>query len=189
MIILLNTNKNLKAWGLVEILISMTIYAVAIISITSLNARNYLIIRDNELTDRANKLMVAATEYFKSPADEVQVILASDLTSLNQTKTYILNNDSNTIDLTDDINAMEWETTTITNFPCNNPSDVSNVTFIIDNSGYTSSDNFLTCIRVEVTRKANGYKINSIMNYKKGEDLTYNNLIAYRPFTYEVTED
>jgi hypothetical protein len=59
--------KQFKALGLIEILISMAIFAFAIIIITSLNAKNFKQIKSNEITDVANKLMLSTLEFMKSP--------------------------------------------------------------------------------------------------------------------------
>lgn len=172
---------QIKAWGLVEILISMTIYAVAIVGITSLNARNYFMIRENELADRANKVMLSSMEYFKSPALEVQDMLITQFPSTNVTKSFYLNSDSNQIDLNSgSINKMVWAVSA--NNPVCNSSAVRRVYFILNDY---SSDNFLLCLRVEITRKPNGFMINSIIEYEKNGKLISNNLIGYRPFTYE----
>ena len=48
-------------------LIAMAIFAIAVISITSLNARSYMQIKTNELNDFANIFMVSSMEFMKTP--------------------------------------------------------------------------------------------------------------------------
>lgn len=183
----LKQNKK-EAWGLVEILIAMAIYAGAIIAITSLNSKNYYIIRENELADRANKLMLVASEYFKSPAQEVQEIYlnTTNLPSEDSTNSFILKGASRVINTKEaGVVANQWET--ISNqyglpLHCTIDSPTA-VTFRRDDG---SIDPFFICLRVDVKKGKNGYQITSKISYKRksSSELTHNDLISYRPFTY-----
>lgn len=62
-----HTKRKIKAAGLIEMLIAMAIFAIAVISITSLNAKNYMQIKTNELNDFANIFMVSSMEFMKTP--------------------------------------------------------------------------------------------------------------------------
>ena len=187
----IRSDHNKKpAWGLVEILVAMTIYGVAIIAITSLNARNYNVIRNNELTDRANKVMISATEFFKSPSEDVnrKYLTQQNFPSSGITRSFVL--DTNSRDIRFDTNnpiKMNWispNTNTIPN-DCTE-SNPSRISFFLKQSN--TPDNFLVCVRVNITRMSKGYKIDTQMVYKKGADWITNNLIGYRPFTYETNE-
>ena len=59
--------NKIKAFGLVEILVSLVIYGIAIIGVTALTISSYRTVKDNEIGDLANSLMVRGIEYFKSP--------------------------------------------------------------------------------------------------------------------------
>lgn len=179
------SNKKMGGWGLVEILISMTIYAIAIITITSLNLKNYYIIRQNELSDRANKVMIGAIEYFKSPAKEVQDSLASALSTKGSTAYFVLNSGSKVIDVSNPT-AIGWEVTTNTASATScSTSSVANFKFKLNST--TVADNFLGCIYVRVTRESIGYSIQAVLTFQKDSTskLINSDLIGFRPFTYE----
>lgn len=65
-------NNNFSAAGLIEILIAMVIFAIAIVAITSLNAKNFRQIKANEISDLANKLMISSLEYLKAPTTNTE---------------------------------------------------------------------------------------------------------------------
>ena len=64
---ILKKSYNLSGAGLIEILIAMVIFAIAIVAITSLNAKNFRQIKANEISDLSNKLMISSLEYLKAP--------------------------------------------------------------------------------------------------------------------------
>jgi len=59
--------QKVRAFGLVEILVSLVIYGLAIIGVTALTISSYRTVKDNEIGDLANSLMVRGIEYLKSP--------------------------------------------------------------------------------------------------------------------------
>lgn len=183
-----SNNKKIRGWGLVEILISMTIYAVAIITITSLNLKNYYIIRQNELADRANKLMIGAIEYFKSPAQEVQDLLAANLTSNGQAAEYVLTNTSRTVDIESSATPVDWQfqASGSTSIACKSGAS-SQVSFKYSVKSTKVTDNFLSCIYVLVVKGTTGYTITANLSYQKSSsasELVSSSLIGFRPFTY-----
>lgn len=181
------SNKNFSAWGLVEILISMAIYAVAIVSITSLNAKNYYKIRENELADRSNKLLISAVEYFKSPAQDVQIRYLNPIPVAGHFS-YVLDSTSREIKLItagNEVEAFVWEPKSDVGYRAKlascDTNSATRVTYMLTD---TQADPFLTCLRVDIDRKENGYKISAWMRYLRGGEWVDTNIIGYRPFTY-----
>ena len=172
---------KLKAWGLVEILIAMTIFAVAIISITSLNARNYTIIKNNELADQANKVMISAVEYFKAPAANVQTFLTTNVTG-TEAKSFWLDVNSNVIDASRNDLQFQWiSSTTPEDFANCTNSSAYKVTFKAADGTISA---FLVCLKVDIKKQNNGFQIVSYITYFLSSVPTTNSIVGYRPFTY-----
>ena len=64
-------NFKLKAFGLVESLVAMAVFGTAILMITSLSAKSLKTVKENEIADFMNSIMVRSMEYVKS--DQVTV--------------------------------------------------------------------------------------------------------------------
>jgi hypothetical protein len=72
------TKKNEKAFGLVEVLIGLAIFGTAIIAATSLTVKSLRIVKDNELADTANGIMIKTLELAKYPETDTKFPGLSD---------------------------------------------------------------------------------------------------------------
>lgn len=66
---MLPTIKKKTAASLVEVLVVLAIIAVSMVFVAEMNVRALLIIRDNEIADTANGLLIKVLELAKSPTD------------------------------------------------------------------------------------------------------------------------
>lgn len=86
-------SKKIKAFGLVESLLALAIFGTAIISATAVTIKALKTVRDNEMADFANSIMIRSLEYTKSSsvtnADFIHTTspamyrLTGDVTDLN----------------------------------------------------------------------------------------------------------
>lgn len=191
-------NKNFKASGLIEMMIAMSIFAVAIVAITSLNARNYRQIKANEITDFSNKLMVSSLEYLKSPttsSDEgVQDIIEN---ALNQSNTGYA-----CFKLIEKVNSIDYSLSSVLQSDCN-------INIRIDKNGCTANSVYKVSINSTINPNLAGLNICNQIIVKKDilnkgyflisrvvyqspiiqEDNSYfllNEIFGFRPFTYEI---
>ena len=177
---------KLKAWSLIEILIAMTIFAVAIIGITSLNAKNFLVIKRNEQQDQASRVMISVLEFFKSPTKESQTTIINKLgsTAPGVPIHLIVNtNDSNYSDIFVDT-PFNWKEAAWTSgalVDCT--ASTANGRIGFKSSGF--SDGFHICLQTDIQKQSYGYLITVKMLYLDSANaLVTKSLIGYRPFTY-----
>jgi hypothetical protein len=203
-------NKKMKAYGLVEILISMAIFAVAIISITSLNAKNFKQIKANEISDLSNKLMVSTLEYMKSPStggvvesiqDKMEAALLNDLDGV---VCFYIAGDIMNIWAAEIYANFQIEPTTLN---CDvNAASLTTSNYRLQPNSCTSSSVYLIgttdtvlqglkiCNQIIVKRDAisRGYLLISRVAYEKGvydsttnSSFGVNEIFGFRPYTYE----
>jgi len=189
---MLKCHKNKKpAFGLIEILISLAIFALAIISITSTNAKTYRIVKNNELADFSNRTMVKTLEFFKAPTTDslvagiqqsTQKIIENALINNppNPTKSVTFKSNS-IIDTNAQLTFQEVENNPISKIiTCDSGSTYK--VAVSPNSGYTGFD---LCNQIIIEKKNDGYLIRSRIVYQIREITKINELIGYRPFTYD----
>jgi Tfp pilus assembly protein FimT len=192
----INKNKKLKASGLIEMLIAMAIFAVAIVAITALNAKNYQQIKTNEITDVANRIMVSNLEFMKAPTTTtnlgssgqgIQELLESYLSSPSDIVCF-----KPTAPLDNITNFDVVQVTT----PCSittkiNKCDTSNSAYKLTAPSSTALAGLWICnqIIVRMDPIQRGYIINSVIVYQTPKssptDPVVNEIIGFRPFTYE----
>jgi Tfp pilus assembly protein PilV len=189
------TNKNrLNASGLIEMLIAMAIFAIAIVAITALNAKNYQQIKTNEITDIANRIMVSNLEFMKAPTTTtnlgssgqgIQELLESYLTSPSDVVCF-----RPTAPLDNITNFDVAQVTT----PCPtkiNRCDTSNTAYKLTNPTNSVLSGLWICnqIIVRMDPVQRGYVINSVIVYQTPKSSptvpVVNEIIGFRPFTYE----
>jgi len=73
--------RNIKAFGLVEILVGLAIFSTAIIATVTIAVNSYKAVKNNELADLANSVMIRSVEYFKSPSSIGSLTPAGSATS------------------------------------------------------------------------------------------------------------
>lgn len=79
-----NRRRALKAFGLVEVLISIAISAVVLLGALSVSARAYIVVRENEVRDNTSNILLRSLEVARSPLD-------LGLNSLTGRQTFRLN--------------------------------------------------------------------------------------------------
>jgi hypothetical protein len=184
-----NIKKTLKASGLIEVMIAMTIFAVAVITITSMNANNYRTVKDNELEDLANQQMIKAMEFFKSPttgnaANSLQRILILDIPNIGNIACYTI---ITPIDATQTTLSILLRGNTLA--ACAKITSC-NTTPNYDLQFGTNSNAFPICNQIIVVKKSYGYEVTSRIAYKLGIKQPpagthfVNELIGFRLFTY-----
>ena len=185
-------NKKLNAFGLFEIVLSLAIFGIGIISLTSMNAKTYKVIKNNELSDFANRTMVKTLEFFKSPTtsstgtqQSTQKIISDAMFNepvkiLPPFITIQFNIDpSAMIDTTDQLAFIKnSDSTPIVD--CSSTSSYK--VFVSSGSNY---EGLIICNQIIVDKMTNGYKITSRIVYIIDGEIKKNELIGYRPFTYE----
>lgn len=176
-------HNKIKGFGLIEILISLVIFAVGVISVTTLNVKTYRIIKNNELADFADRTMVKSLEYFKTPTIDVQTNLENWMNS-SPTKNVEVSIDPSS--LIDDslpllFRVLGYPSVMTLQDSCD-PAGLYKIT----TSPTSIYNGFVICEQVFIEKKTNGYKITSKVIYDIGvSEPKINQLIGYRPFTYE----
>jgi len=177
-----SNKKRILAFGIFEILISLAIFGVGVISITSLNIKSYRVIKNNELADFSDRTMIKALEYFKSPTttDGVQEQIESDILNHGNIISYGVKDGS----LIDDgvkllfVNKGENNISRMIT-QCNLGNQ-----FRVQATPNTIYENLELCLQVIVSKQENGYLIRSRVVYNIDTETKINELIGYRPFTY-----
>lgn len=181
-------NKRLKGWGLVEILISMTIFGIAIIGITALNVKNLKTVRENELADQANKVMIAGLEYFKSPPQEVQELLMDTIKDDVEAADFVLNDETKTVDFSQ--GTRKYGFVSSLTFPDKiEPTKIPEGKCTKGGAGeviFAGSD-FRMCMHVLINKQSYGFQVVSSIIYFAESEWHTNSIVGYRPFTYEDT--
>jgi hypothetical protein len=169
---------RLKAFGLAEILIGLAITGGVLITITSVGLSAYRQVKDNELGDYANNVMLMGVEFFKTPLSDVSdkksaAYLLSKL-DLNTTGIFII---TSNIDVPE---AFTIERVT------NNITDIGELKECDDGNAYqikfdTESNKFKLCNKIIVVKSSNGYFITSYIAYRTGRGvLKTSQVIGYR---------
>jgi len=187
-------NKKLNASGLIEMLIAMAIFAIAIVAITSLNAKNYQQIKTNEITDIANRIMVSNLEFMKAPTTTtnlgssgqgIQELLESYLTTPSDVVCF---KPTSPLD-----NITNFDVAQVTT-PCPakiNRCDTSNTAYKLANPTNSVLSGLWICnqIIVRMDPVQRGYVINSVIVFQTPKSSptvpVVNEIIGFRPFTYE----
>lgn len=167
-------NKKIKAFGLVEILVSLVIFGIAVIAVTNLTVSSYRIVKDNELSDMSNSLMLRGMEYFKS----AKSITALSAITAGSTVYFKINSGIGT---------------EVGN-PAADPS-TDNLPVLVAGGAITSCTEgsaykvyvynfsaFLLCNQIAVTKTAtNDFIIKSTVIYQKSRQMATGELLGYRP--------
>ena len=176
--LLLQLHNKIKGFGLFEILISLALFAGGVISVTSLNVKTYGIIKNNELADFADRTMVKALEYFKTPTtNDVQV----QMEGWTGTSPYIANTYITSI--VDESSELIFAFKDHLIAPISSCDPAS--PFKLKTTVGSLYEGFNICEQTIIEKKINGYKITSRVVYDIGSETRINQLIGYRPFTYE----
>jgi len=185
MTFLFQLHNKIKGFGLFEILISLVLFAVGVIAVTSLNAKTYKIIKNNELADFADRTMVKSLEYFKTPTTSDVQAQIEDWISLSTYPNLRANCYISPTSIVDDSGELEFtrldDSSTLYD-KCD--SSIPPVYRLRTKVG-SLYEGFNICEEVIVEKKTNGYKITSRVVYDIGTETKVNQLIGYRPFTYE----
>ena|SRR3989304_8329648 len=159
------TTKKIKAFGLVEILVSLVIYGVAVIAVTSLTINSYRTIKDSELSDFANSVMVRGVEYFKS-ADTLTILPTSGK------KSFIISSDLGNPSSPFSMTEIPGITDKIT--ACSTGSQ-----FHVTISG---NEGFLLCNQILISKlSSNDYLIDSVIVFQLSRRVEQTELLGFRP--------
>jgi hypothetical protein len=179
-------HNKIKGFGLFEIVISLAIFAVGVITITSLNVRTYRVIKNNELMDFADRTMVKSLEYFKSPTTNDS---ATTKGVQAQLETWMLSSKVANVAISqdspiDDSKELVFVNQSSTKLKINESCFSSSLYKLkIDSNSLYGGLNI--CEQVIIEKKDNGYVITSIIVYQIDGETKTRQLIGYRPFTYE----
>jgi len=179
--------NKIYGFGLFEILISLAIFAMGIISITSLNVKSFKVVKNNELMDFADRTMIKALEYFKSPTTTgvqatLEAWMANPPNTGGKVYTYIKNTS-----LVDENGILEFG---LENYNGPTISDCTAGNYKLRMASGSKYEGFNICEQVLIEKMTNGYKITSIVVYKidvsnqADSQTKINQLVGYRPFTY-----
>lgn len=96
--------KRLKATSLVEVLVVLAVISLTIVFSVSLVAKARVVVKNNEIQDQANGLMIKALEIFKSPSD---IFIPAEAGLTNTAASYSFSFDKNSSVVNPDVPAVE----------------------------------------------------------------------------------
>jgi hypothetical protein len=171
----LRSCRNLTAFGLVEVLIGLAITGGVLISITSIAVSAAQMVKNNEIGDFANNLMLVGVEYFKAPAQDSSKPPGSFLSTINNnapTKIFKIQ----TIDLSRGIDSVSLATVSV--IDVNPLSDCS----IGNNFRVTIADTkYIVCNKIVVEKEGSGFIITSYITYRTmNGELRSAKIVGYR---------
>lgn len=176
-------HNNINGFGLIEILISLAIFAIGVISVTTLNVRTYRVIKNNELADFADRTMVKSLEYFKTPTtSDVQAQIEGWLSTSPDNRLNCYISPFSIVDDSGELLFLPYDYSSTLYENCD--SSIPQVYKLKTKVG-SLYEGFNICEQIIVEKKSNGYKITSRVVYNIDSETKINQLIGYRPFTYE----
>lgn len=163
-----NNQQSRNAFGLVEIIVAIAIFATAMIATVSLAIGSLRTVKDNELADTANAVMVGSMEYMKSPA---AVPVLNQLTAGRREFAFSVSSE------------IDTENPNLTTLRQMDQADVINT--CSDSSEYRvvlrDFPDFLVCNQILLQQAAgNSFEIRSIVYYQTSKGISRNELIGYR---------
>jgi hypothetical protein len=172
---------KLKAFGLAEVLIGLAITGGVLITITSVGLSAYRQVKDNELGDYANNVMLMGVEFFKTPLSDV-----TDTKSAAYLLSKIDNNTTGVFIISSEIDVAVDDAT---QFAITRTQDSTDTTELkkcdVDDNYQVNFDNvknkFQLCNKIVITRSSSGYFITSYVAYKTGRGVVKTSqIIGYR---------
>lgn len=166
--------KSIKAFGLAEILIALAIFGVVMIAAIALNVRSLSTIKDNELSDLANSVMVRSVEYSKTPDFSLLVEQTQGVT-----KTAFA--------ITGDLSNVNTSTLTLVQ-----RTDVQKITTCDASSQFkvqiSNTPNFDLCNQIIVEDVGNGnYSVTSVVVYKTSRSTQRSEITTFTAGSLAVT--
>jgi type II secretory pathway pseudopilin PulG len=168
---LTNHSKYLPALSLVEVLVVLGLVSVSMVGIAGINVRSQIAVKDNELIDAANGIMLQALELAKSPT---QLKISSTDNTTNINGTYAIDKTQpDTLLERPSSDAILTSTST-----CNTASPY----FV----SVSSTNPPLICLQITFERKQrplvndNYYEVTSRVLFKLSRGPVLNQLVAYR---------
>lgn len=174
MTILPKNKRKLPAIGLLEILIVLAIVSVTMVGAFQISLQGLRVVKNNEVADYANTLMLQALEIAKNPAD---VKVSSNSTITNFNGSYRLQR------LADNTAVMWLVTTSLT--PASGSTCSKNSTYYLDisNSGATTSPSII-CLQLRVQQQQNlginVYQITSRVMYSLNGQVIEQEVVGFR---------
>lgn len=163
-----------KAFGLVEIIVALGIFGTAIVTTIALTVNSYLAVKNNELADLANSVMVRSMEYFKSPSGIE--ILKNRQTPTAPKAFFAVATDVSISDVNAGLTFVQ-KTGAQQITTCDTGSEYK--VDLIEVQGIPSD--FLMCNQVIAETQTDGsFLLKSIVYYKRGDLLLNSQLIGYR---------
>ncbi|MFQ5492621.1 MAG: hypothetical protein ACE5DX_00460 [Candidatus Dojkabacteria bacterium] len=169
----MSAKHKLKAFGLAEIIVALGIFGTAMIATVAIAVASLRTVKDNELADIANSVMIRSMEYMKSPA------VVPDLLNLPAAT-----NDVHSFKIMNDIDSQNTEEGIV----------MGNVTSTggiqpLDDCGQASAfkvnfvdlPNLVLCNQVLINENKDGtFEIRSIIVFGTSKGLQSSELIGFR---------
>lgn len=174
---LTNLRKKIAAYGLVEVLVGLVITGGILITITAVTIRIYKQVQDNELSDRANQILLTSIEFLKTPIlnDDVQPGSLLAQIASGETRVYKIDN-------------LDADNFSLLQLNVNNYTDLSTCSGTSDPFYIDFEDDIIKkpilCNKVVVERLASGgYMITSSLAYRSfSGSMVTSKIIGYRQY-------
>ncbi len=168
--------RKQKAFGLVEIIVSLAVFGTAIIATMALTVNAYTTVKNNELGDLANSIMISSGEYFKSPNAKTILPPAGSNGSFYYNLTTPINVNPGSTQVSN--LGFNRQTSTAAKI---NSCDTGSIYKVAFNDTTGLPNNFIVCNQVIIQPQPDGsYKILSEVVYKTSKGLDQSELIGYR---------
>jgi type II secretory pathway pseudopilin PulG len=169
---------KMKAFGLAEIIVALGIFGTAMIATVAVAVSSLRTVKDNELSDLANSVVIRSIEYMKSPA------VVDVLTNLEAGSSDHVFEITNPISSSPDDQKLEVVEKT-------GEYGTDNITTCGDTGvsaryriSITDQPNFVICNQIKVTDFGKSrFEIRSIVVYQTSKGLQTTELIGYRNTT------
>ena len=185
-----NKHKT-NGFGLAEVLVGLAITGGVLITIMSVAISAYRQVKNNEMGDYANNVMIMSVEYFKTPISDVTKEPASILNAITLGKYQVFKINGYLNDDAANFQVIQTSPQPLSLIDGNLPDDVAkdldscsslnpDYFFVRVNSNDQASQIQL-CNKIVIAHDINGYRILSIIAYQKTRsELVSSRIIGFR---------
>lgn len=165
--------KRLAAFGLAEIIVALGIFGSAMVITIALAIGSLRTVKDNELADTANTIMIRSMEYLKSPSSSG--IFASALSGTS-TRVYAVDGAISSTNITGEVKLKDLTSSGTNTITVDNCSETSPYVVVV-----SDTPGFLACNQIIIKRNSNNtFELQSIVIYRTSKGFRKSELLGFK---------